>query len=339
MPAPLIVIPALLVAAVLIASGVAKLRHPDDLSGWADLGVPAPLRRAWLLRFHPWGEIVLGLALALLGGIIGLLAAIIALALMIGYLVFVARIVSQGTDASCACFGARKKITPMTVTRNSWYVLLAALAVATTWATPLWGGPIAALDDTGWAWAAALAATAMTVILTMWPAPASDPAPASPQEAATASDDDELDYLRTRTPSLPLTLAGGETVDLRELSMRQPLLTLHLKPGCGSCVAVHDRVPEIRELLPELSVRVLLTAPPEASDWTETSEPQSLHDPAQYLRNSIAEWGTPTAVLFGMDGLLAGGPVTGYTQISAFIDDIYESLHGERPTPAFSAQH
>ena len=38
---------------------------------------------------------------------------------------------------------------------------------------------------------------------------------------------------------------------------------------------------------------------------------------------------TPTAILFGIDGLLAGGPVVGYLPISEFIADIDESLHPE----------
>jgi hypothetical protein len=29
---------------------------------------------------------------------------------------------------------------------------------------------------------------------------------------------------------------------------------------------------------------------------------------------------------------LAGGPVTGHLAVDRFLDDIYESLHGERPT-------
>ncbi len=42
---------------------------------------------------------------------------------------------------------------------------------------------------------------------------------------------------------------------------------------------------------------------------------------------------TPTAVLLGIDGLLAGGPVVGTDDVVAFIDDIYESLHGkDRPS-------
>lgn len=345
MPSPLSVVPVLLVAAVLIASGIAKLRHPDDLTGWAELGVPAILRRKSLLQFHPWGEIALGAALVVLGGVLGELAAIVALALMLGYLIFVARIVRAGADASCACFGRRKRITVATVVRNAWYVLLSAAAVATAWANPLWGGPFAASGASDWAWLLGLAAAGVTVAVTMWPVPTDEPEPAEALSAgmsmATASDDDsELDYVRTRTPSVPITRADGELLDLRQLSMTaQPMMALHVRPGCGSCVIVHDRLDDIRAMLPEISVRLLLTEMPDESKWTEGAEPQSLHDPNNYVRNSIDEWGTPTAVLFGLDGQLAGGPVNGADAIFAFIDDIYESLHGERPAKPLADAH
>ena len=54
------------------------------------------------------------------------------------------------------------------------------------------------------------------------------------------------------------------------------------------------------------------------------------------MSGSIEDWQVPTAVLFGIDGMLAGGPITGVTQIDSFIDDVYESLHGERPARARS---
>lgn len=331
MPDPLSVVPAALVAAVLIASGIAKFRHPDDLDGWADLGVPSVLRRTWLLRLHPWGELLLGLVLLFFGGLLGEIAAVIALALMIAYLVFVVLVLRTGIDTSCACFGTRKRITVMTAVRNGWYVVLAFGAVGTTWTTPLLGGPLAVLSGSDLAWAVGLAATAITVALTMWPV-AGDAADAEPAQPVVHEDGDELDYIRTRTPSVPVTRADGEVVDLRKLSMTdKPLLLLQVRPGCGSCVDVHERIGEIRALLPEVSVRLLLAASPDASEWTELTEPQSLHDPEGYLHRSISDFGTPTAVLFGMDGMLAGGPVLGSYAIFDFIADVYESLHGERP--------
>lgn len=341
MPGPLTVISPLLLAAVLVASGVAKLRRPDDLAGWADLGVPAVFRRTWLLRLHPWGEIALGLALALLGGLLGELAALAAVALMAGYLVFVTRIVRSGTDASCACFGARKRVTGATVTRNAWYVALAVMAAATTWANPPWGGPLLALRGDSWLWALGLLAAAITVAITMWPAPEETSTGAQPmtEVAGASASDDDLDYIRSRTPAVPVTLAGGELTDLRTLSMTgRPLLTLQVNPGCGSCVDIYERLDAIRTTLPEVSVRLLLTQEPGDSAWTEKGESPSLHDPHRYVGQTIGQNATPTAVLFGLDGLLAGGPVVGSHDIFGFVDDIYESLHGERPAQPLAAE-
>ncbi|MFE6735673.1 MauE/DoxX family redox-associated membrane protein [Microbacterium sp. NPDC057650] len=331
MPAALIALPALLLAAVLIASGIAKLRHPDDLSGWADLGVPAALRRTWLLALHPWGELMLGAALVLLGGVPGALAALVALVLMVGYLVFVVRVLRTGTDASCACFGARKRIVPMTAVRNGWYVLLALAAASTTWMSPLLGGTVVELGGAGWTWGVGLAAAAVTVALTMWPVPAQATDAVDPAPTPSVGDDELLDYVRSLTPAVPLTLADGEQVNLRALSIRQPLLLLAVKPGCGSCADVIAQVPAWRELLPEVSVRMLLREAPEVSGIAEREEPQSLHDMERYAYDSLGIRITPSAVLLGADGMLAGGPVTGTAAITEFIADVYESLHGERP--------
>ena len=210
------------------------------------------------------------------------------------------------------------------------YLLLSAVALAFGWVNPLWGGPLAAFGSVGWEWMVVLVAVAVTVVLTMWP---QQETPVTVEAPAAGPDDGEpLDYVRTRTPSVPVTLADGTEVSLRALSMTQPILLLAVNPGCAPCAEVMARLPEWRALLPQVSVRLLLTLKPEVSAHAEHAEPQSLHDPYHFVRDSIADWATPTAVLLGADGMLAGGPVTGYRAISVFVDDIYESLNGERPT-------
>ena len=326
------VVPVLLTAAVLIVSGAAKLRQPDDLAGWDSLGVPKSLQRSWLLKLHPWGEIGLGAVLLVFGGPIGTLASVGALGLMVAYLLLVVRAVRAGEDASCACFGTRKRVTAATIVRNSWYVLLAAAAAVTAGNNPLLGGPLRALEGAEWLWTVAIIAAVATVILTMWQAPA--PASASaetPSAETTPVDEDLLDYVRTRTPAVPVTLADGSQITLRKLSSAEPVMLIALNPGCGPCQEAMEAIPRWREMLPEVSVRMLLMTEPDSSTWVEHTEPQSVHDPNWYVSESLDSHRTPAAVLLGADGLLAGGPVVGYQGISTFVDDIYESLHGRRP--------
>lgn len=337
MPEALSIALPLTMAAVLIASGITKFRRPDDLSGWAELGVPEAFRRPWLVRLHPWGELVLGAALACLGGWLGLLAALACFALMTGYLLLVWRVLRRADDASCACFGARKRITRVTVARNLWLVLLAAAAASVIWANPLIGGALAGVTAT-WSWLLAVAVAVVTTALIMWPdseagADALSAADAPP--VASSADGDE--YVRTRTPAVPVTLADGTVVNLRKIAATKPILLLAVSATCGSCTSVIANVTPWRRLLPEVDIRLLLRQAPGESVLTSVREPQSLHDTEGYVSGSIADWKTPTAVLLGSDGLLAGGPASGFDEISAFIEDIHASLHEgdvSAPTPA-----
>ena len=340
MPEELSVSLPLLMAAVLISSGVAKLRHPDELSGWRDLGVPRPLQREWLLRLHPWGEIALGIALAVLGGVLGEVAAGVAVVLMVAYTALIVQVLRRTSDASCACFGEPAPVTRWTVARNAWLTVLALASAAVIWAGPLWGGAVrASFGPAAWV-VAALAVAAVTVFLIVRHDPASvgsaAPAPvvvaASDPVTGESESEDELDYLRARTPAVPVTLADGTLVNLRKLAALKPILLLAVRDTCSSCRPVIDSVERYRTLLPEVDVRLLLAEEQPHSTLTSIAEPQTLHDPQRYVLDSIMDNpATPAAVLLGADGLLAGGPVMGGDPIEAFVDDIYESLHGERP--------
>ncbi|MDQ0613756.1 putative membrane protein YphA (DoxX/SURF4 family) [Microbacterium sp. W4I4] len=317
----LTITPALIVAVVLLVSGIAKLRTPDDEAGWEELGVPAALRVPWLMRLHPIAEIVLALGLLLLGGVLGVLAAIVATLLFLVYLVMVWLAKRRTPDASCACFGARKPITGRTLLRNGWLALLSVLAAVGLSAAPLFGGVLAM--PAAWPWVLALAAVAVTFVLIDQPDDVEPP--------VAAVEDDVEEYIRVRTPAVSLTLGDGSAVNLRTLAARQPILLLAVSETCGACRPVIESAPRWRELLPELSVRLLVRTMPEQSPLTSAEEPQTLHDPYDYVRSSIADWQTPTALLLGIDGLLAGGPVTGEPAIEEFVGDVYESLHGIRP--------
>lgn len=324
----------LILIGVLVVSGVAKLRTPDDAAGWEAMGVPAGLRREWLIRFHPIGELVLAAALLLLGGALGIAAAVVAVLLFAAYLAMVWRARRQTPDASCACFGERRPITGRTLLRNAWLVLLALISAVTIGAQPLWGG-VAVLAVALWPWTVALAAVAVTFVLVQEKGSESAEAVSGPgalAPTAIGSEGEPEDYLRSRTPAVPVQLGDGTTVTLRELSAREPVLLLAVSEGCGSCTPVIESVERYRELLPEVSVRFLLRSDPEGSTLTSAEEPQTLHDASRYVSATFADaWMTPSAILLGADGLLAGGPVSGAPQVAEFVEDIYESLHGERP--------
>lgn len=330
----------LILIGVLTVSGIAKLRAPDDAAGWEALGIPAALRKDWLIRLHPIAELALAAALLLLGGVLGTAAAVVAVLLFAAYLVMVWRARRQTPDASCACFGERRPITGRTLLRNGWLTLLAVVSALTIGALPLFGGA-AVLAVAFWPWTLALAAVAVTFVLVQEQASPEATAPAAAPLSAgvptvggsdDGGEDDLEDYIRTRTPAVPLQLGDGTTTDLRALTRRAPMLVLAVSETCGSCTPVIESIDAYRELLPEVSVHFLLQSTPENSTLAAAEEPQSLHDPQRYLGMSLSDrWSTPTAVLFGMDGMLAGGPVAGSADIADFVDDIYESLHGERP--------
>lgn len=327
---PLAVVLPLVLAGVLLASAVGKLRHPDDPAGWAELGVPKALRRPWLVRIHPWAELALAVALAVLGGLLGILAAVVAAILMAAYLWLVWRTLLREVDASCACFGERRPVTRVTVIRNAWLTVLALGTASVIGITPLVGGAVAAAVMTAEpGWLLGVTVAVITVLVIRWPEGGTDGTDAVPAASAvvTASDD-ELDYVRTRTPSVPVTLADGSLVNLQQLTMLRPMLLLSVSATCGGCEPVIEKVPEWRRLLPEVDVRLLLSHAPQDGTLTELTAPQSLHDPHGYVSGSLAEyWSTPTAVLFGVDGLLAGGPEVGYLDIVRFVEDIDATLH------------
>ena len=60
------------------------------------------------------------------------------------YLWLVVRLRRRDDDASCACFGARRPVTRLTVVRNVWLLIVAGGAAALIGANPLWGGALAA---------------------------------------------------------------------------------------------------------------------------------------------------------------------------------------------------
>lgn len=325
--APVVVVPALL-AGVLLLSGIGKLADREPLTAWRDLGVPEALQRRGLAVAHPFVESLLAVALVLTGGSAHVVAAALVLALMLAYAALVAVALRRPDPVECSCFGARRAapVTRTTLWRNVWLSALAVAALAVSVVDDR--SPVVATSATGaWWWVLGAAAAVVTTVLVLPERTESEDVPAGRAPAAGEAADD-LDYLRTRTPDVPVTLADGSVATLRELSSERALLLLEVSDSCGGCVEVIRSIPAWREELPEVDVRVLVTMPPGDTSLASTDEPQSLHDSPFHVSRSFGYGMTPTAVLLGADGLLAGGPVVGDAAIREFIAEIDAELHG-----------
>lgn len=316
----------LLLAGVLIVSAIGKLRDPArSREAFATMGVPAWLNRPWLSRTHPWAEIALAVLLLVVPGRLGVLVAVLTLLLMLVYLALVVRALRLPVDVDCACFGSfgGERVTAGTAWRNLWLVGIAGVSVASAASGTTVASRVGALGATNAWWLVSVLAGAVTVWLVLGTG-GRQAEPGAPEVEEFL--EVEGDYVRSRTPALPVTLADGTTTTLRELSRLRAQLLIYVSEGCGSCQDTIAAVPRWRRELPQLDVRLVVAVAPEVTRLTSTDEPLSIHDTERLVWDSFAMGGTPSAVLLGADGLLAGGPVLGHDAVPEFVDEIKHEL-------------
>lgn len=311
----------LTLAAVLLVSGVAKARDTRATRDAFDaLRVPGVIPADLSARALPWGEIALAvlLLLAPAGWLVPVTVALVML--MLAYAGLVARALGFDEPVSCSCFGSlgSHDIDRTTLARN---ILLTALAVAAVLFALDGGSAPAALGelDAGgwWALVAAGAAAAVAVLVLG----------GSPSGTTSSSVDAELlDYDRQPIPYGVLTLADGRSMTLAELATTQARLVVVLNPGCGPCDRIAMRLDDWASRL-DPAVGVLATYPyaidPDGS--LPHSRDLVVVEPDLNVRRLLAA-GTPSAVLLGADGFLAGGPVTGEDSVVAFVDDVLSEI-------------
>ena len=310
-------------AVVLVASAVGKLRSPSaSAEAFRDLRVPSVLSGSLVVQALPWVEVALALGLVALGGLPGAAAAVATLLLFTAYLVLVVRALGFDEDVECACFGefAPGRISRRTVVRNAWLVALAAvtLGVATQGSSVL-----TRISDEllPWWWLAGAVAAAVTTWLVVGGSSA-----AVPTIEPTAHAEEEGDYVRYRTPALPVTLGDGSTTNLRALSSARAQLLLYVSDTCGSCEPIIEAAPAWSRELTPLDVRLVLRSDPDQTRLASAEEPLTVHDREGLVVDSFGVHATPSALLLGADGLLAGGPVTGVDNVRDFVTDIRAEL-------------
>lgn len=307
-----LLIPVVLVAVVLLASGAAKLGAPDDVaSAFDDLRVPGPLRVRPVRLALPWAEIVLGVSLVALPAPASTASAVAATLLMAGYTVLIGRALGFDEDVSCACFGrwGASQVTGRSMARN--VLLLVASIGALCWTlTDARPAALAVVTGPGWAWL--LGAALVGAVTWLVGSPNSE----SPDPTEVTASVEELDYLRSPIPMAYLERPDGERITLRELAATKARLLLFVKPNCGACRGLEDQLPALRERL-GVAVGVELVSRVAGADFLD-NDGEAAH--LMEIRR------VPAAVLLGADGLLAGGPVVGRADVDAFVDDIAAQL-------------
>ena len=333
------VLPPLVLAAVLCFSAVTKLGKGESLRSivrnlhLSDRILPKPLARA-----IPGLELVL--ALLLVGSVQPLftVAAVGCLVLMLVYWALIARGLTLHPRPSCGCFGqaGEHQITGRTLLRNTLLVLAAAatLALAVSGRTTL-----SLLGDAraGDWWWLALAALACVVTALVLAAPHSDVVVTSPADPVGQGDllagdaADGGDYVRTPTPRLVLHDLASGPVTLHELSAERAQLLVFVNCYCASTREAMAQVAAWDARFDLVDVRLVFSIP--LIDSLGPPPAGTLVDHAGLAWEAFGLTDSPSAVLLGIDGHLAGGPVSGATEVLELLDEVAEVLRESLPEP------
>jgi hypothetical protein len=328
MPSALL-LPVLTSAAVLVVSGVAKLRDPSSVdAAFTSMRVPGPLAAPWARRVLPWVEVALGLWLLVATGAALVVVAALVTALFATYLVLVVRALRGPAPADCGCFGSigESRVTTVTLWRNVLLVGTGLLSVVAGL------GGVAVISDLrsdgAWAWLLMAGLTAAVAVLVTWRA----------GEPATSADsgpevDADGEYVRTPIPRAEVLTEAGDLELVSRLAHRSAHVLVFLNPGCGPCGRIGPDIARWDEDLQPVSVRAVLAGQPRLLELYPYLKDHVWFDPHAIAREAFAV-GAPSAVLLGADGLLAGGPVQGEDEIREFVAEVAEHLREAREAEA-----
>lgn len=323
-----LLLPPLLLAALLIVSGVAKVRHAEETrNAFSQLRLPRLLTDSPAPRVLPWAEIALALALLVAPAPFAVVVAMVALLLFVAYLAVIVRALGFGYPVTCSCFGrlGLGEVTRRTAVRN---VLLVVVAALTVWSATAQDSVVVRLAEasaTTWVWLALVVLT-LAVVIATFGGSKGEPLASSLGTDVESEDDQELDYSRQPLPFAALEDESGRSLPLTSLISEGAVLLVFVSPGCGPCVTPIEQIPAWDELLGPVKVRAVVSLPLEtALGSVPHLAERILHDPQGTLAR-IFGVGTPGAVLLGGDGLLAGGPVQGREAVMDFIEDVRAEL-------------
>lgn len=332
----------LTIIVTLAVSGYAKVKEPTStVTAIVNLKLDRLLPIKLVARVLPWAELALAVALLVFPGTLQVLAAVASVALFASYWAVIARALVQGNTASCNCFGGASTAPTsiFTLVRNT--ALFLASAGALIGALNTRGSALTqllALDADGWLWLIG----ASLATLTLWAIYRAErvEAPHDKEEAEEESPlagslevpvDEEGEYVRTPVPYSALyypaenpTQSGdgtGEQTSLRDLALAQARIIIWVSPGCSHCHDVMNKVASWQEQIPMIAIHPVVANGHDVKAFAFGPDIQVLIDPGFMTRKLFGQ-GTPGALALGMDGLLAGGPVTGGDNVISFVEDI-----------------
>lgn len=344
-------LPALLLALVLVVSGVAKLMNSRvAVDAFVGLRLPRVLLRLKAPQLLPIGELVIAALLLVTSGPLAVVVAVGALALFIAYLVVIVRALTFDEPVTCSCFGelGLGAVDVFTAVRN---VVLVALAALGVWSATHDNSVLQRMGDFDggdWTWlAGVLGAIVLTWLITgeqghgrghssrapggsnTHPHNAGQSAGTHPTETVTAG---------AAIPDVALVRPDGTNVPLSSLSQDADALLLVVSPTCGSCVRVIEKARTWQRAISD--VRTVLVLPSAVSEnYAGLVRPEDfdvLFDPDFVLAAHVGG-ATPAAVLFGADGRVASALLSGDQSITTFMDGLARS-HGAESSGIFDQE-
>lgn len=349
----------LTLAAVLVLSGVAKLRDSGStVSVLRLLRLPGFVTNRATARALPFVELVTAALLVSPWRWPFLAGAVLALGLFVIFWVVVVRAMGFDPRPTCGCFGriGDHRITGRTVVRNTLLVALAGLALWIGLAGTSTGALLSryTANDLWWLLLTVVAAAVVVMVLgggapvaratphrhraeqgrTATPAAGAGTATPAAGAAQEQPVDPELDYVRLPIPRGVLVGRDHGTVALTHLARSQAQLVILVNCWCGPTLEALDRLPRWRERLPRLGVQMVFVPHPFDAGSLEPTLTGIWWDPGSRVYDDLGVGSSPGAVLLGADGLLAGGPVNGVDGIERFVADIEAELAGAAPPEA-----
>ena len=325
---PLLLCTSILVV-TLTASGIAKAKDPSStVEGILNLGLDsvAPLKLTPAVL--PWAELVLAAGLLFAPGPLFPVFAIASCALMVFYLVVIARALATGRTEGCNCFGTKSAapVSRYTLIRNIALTIAGILTVVASFV----GGKavvyeLVGLNGSGWLWAVGAGLIALTLWAIQRGESLAEPAPDIPEVVLPSAADESEDYVRVPIPYASIYTTDGRVTTLRDMSRVQARVLFFASPTCGSCTPILKTIPRWQKLLPQLGLHPVFSSEEkirQAHKLEKLDEGvEALVDPKHAAMHNFGR-GTPMAVILGSDGMLAGGPVAGTSDVKQLMDDL-----------------